>query len=167
MQKWTRGLAATVLALVLGSAISLVAHAQMPAPQTVGGVTYLAGGIGEGEVAALREQAPGYSAMFEFVEVEPGSTHGNWTADIALDVKSGGQTLASINVPGPVLLLKLAPGRYTLEATHADVKLSKTIEIKARGPLLRDRFIWRAAAGALGNDLRGENSDKAAPPAKC
>jgi len=160
MQKSTRGLAAAILALALGGAMPLLSHAQLPAPQTVGGVTYLAGGIGEGEVAALREQAAGYSAMFEFVEVEPGSTHGNWTADIALDVKSGGKTLASINVPGPVLLLKLAPGRYLLEATHADVKLSKTIDIKARGPLLRDRFIWRAAAGTLGNDLRGE------PPAK-
>jgi hypothetical protein len=134
--------------------LPLAAHAQMPAAQTVGGVTYVSGGIGSDEVAAMREQAPSYSAMFEFVEVEAGSQHGNWTADVSLDVISGKQTLATVALDGPILLLRLQPGRYTLQATHGDVKLTKVIEIKARGPLLRDRFIWRAAAGALGNDLR-------------
>jgi len=130
------------------------AWAQAPEPHSVGTVTYVAGGVGTDEVAAMKAQASAYSALIEFAEVEPGVPHGNWTADIAVDVKAGSQLLASINVPGPILLLRLAPGRYTLEATHADVKLTKSIEVKAKGPVLRERFVWRAAAGTLGNDLR-------------
>lgn len=153
MTKFLYGLRAAALFLVLAG-LAPAAPAQMPEPRTAGGVTYVAGGIGEGEVAAMREQASGYSALIEFVEVEAGSLHGNWTADVAVDVKSAGRILASINVPGPMLLLRLAPGRYTLEATRADVKLTRTIEVKARARPLRERFIWRAAAGTLGNDLR-------------
>jgi len=159
------------LSLLLGAALLLPASAwaqaaaspprqapapmtQPPQPRSINGITYLAGGIGEAEVAALRAQSAQYSAFIEFAEVEPGSQRGNWTADVAVDVKSGTQLLASIPVPGPLLLLRLAPGRYVLEATHADVKLTKTIEIKAKAPPLRERFVWRAAAGTLGNDLR-------------
>ena len=134
--------------------VTTAALAQTPGPQTIGPVTYVAGGVGTDEVAALKAQATAYSALIEFAEVEPGNPHGNWTADIAVDVKSGPQVLASINVLGPILLLRLAPGRYTLEATHADVKLTKAIEVKAKGPVVRERFVWRAAAGTLGNDLR-------------
>ena len=135
---------------------SLPAGAQVsaPEPRTVGGVTYIAGGIGDGEVAAMREQSANYSVMYEFVEVEPGSQRGNWTADVVVDVKSGTQSLASIIVPGPLLLLRLAPGRYTIDAVHGDVRITKTLEIKPRGALVRDRFIWKAAAGSLGSDLK-------------
>jgi hypothetical protein len=125
-----------------------------PQPQTVGGITWMDGGIGDGEVALIREQQAGYSALIEMVEVEPGSQRGNWTADVAVEIKSGGQTLANLPVQGPLLLLRMSPGKYTLEATHADVKLTKTIEIKAKAPLLRERFVWKAAAGSLGTDLK-------------
>jgi hypothetical protein len=131
-------------------------HAQTPAPQTAGNVTYLMGGIGESEVTALRAEAGSYSLMFEFVEIEPGSQHGSWTADVAVQVRSGNDVLANIAVTGPLLLLRLAPGRYVIDATHNDVKLTKTIEIKAKAALLRDRFIWRAAAGSLGSDLKNQ-----------
>jgi len=151
MQKSLRRLLLAAALLIVGAG---TASAQPLQAQTTGGVTYVAGGIGEDDVKAMREQAAGYSALIEFVEVEPGSQRGNWTADIAVDVKSSKQLLASINVPGPMLLLRLAPGRYTLEATHGDVRLSKTLDIKPRGALLRERFIWRAAAGSLGNELR-------------
>jgi len=144
----------TLVATLSISCVTGSALAQAPAPQTTGAVTYVVGGVGTDEVAAMQAQATAYSALIEFAEVEPGNPHGNWTADIAVDVKSGTQILASINVSGPILLLRLAPGRYTLEATHADVKLTKAIEVRAKGPVVRERFVWRAAAGTLGNDLR-------------
>ena len=125
------------LALALTAGLSQTARAQMPEEKTVAGISYVAGGIGDSEVAAMQAQASSYSAMIEFVEVEAGSQHGNWTADIAVDIKSGTQLLASINVPGPLLLLRLAPGRYTLEATHGDVKLTKVLEVKTRAAVSR------------------------------
>jgi len=160
MQSYLRGAGATLLVLALAAGLPLAARAQAPEPRTVGAVTYVGGGIGDGEVAALREQAASYSAMIEFVEIEPGSQHGAWTADVVVDVKSGTQVLASIIVPGPLLLLRLAPGRYNIDATHGDVRLSKVLDIKPRGALLRERFIWRAAAGSLGGDLRDETPAK-------
>jgi hypothetical protein len=130
------------------------AIAQVPEIRTSGSVAYIAGGIGEGEVKAIRDQAASFSALVEFVEVEQGQMHGDWTADIAVNVLSGGQLIATLQAPGPLLLLRLAPGRYTLEAIHGDVKLSKVIEIKPRGALVRERFIWRVPQGSLGADLK-------------
>jgi len=140
--------------LAAGLLFCAAGQAQTPAPQAAGNITYLTGGIGENEVAAMRAEAPGYSLMFEFVEIEPGSQHGSWTADVAVQVRSGSEIIANIAANGPLLLLRLAPGRYVVEATHNDIKLAKTFEIKAKAPVLRDRFIWRAAAGSLGSDLK-------------
>jgi len=102
----------------------------------------------------MQQAAAGYSVMIEFVEVEPGKPHGSWTADVAVSVKAGKQEVANIAVPGPLLLLRLPPGRYAVDAIHADVKLSKVLEIKPGAKVLRERFIWRAAPGALGSDLK-------------
>jgi hypothetical protein len=143
-------------ALFTAALTPLLAHAQMPPAQTAGGVTYVTGGIGSDEVASMQAEAKNYSVMIEFVELEAGSQHGNWTADVSVDVKYGNQTLTSIAVTGPLLLLRLAPGRYSLDATHGDVKLNKVIEIKPNAKPSRERFVWMAAAGSLGSNLRSD-----------
>ena len=78
-----------VIAALLFLASTQVASAQVPAPVRAGKLTYVTGGIGESEVTAMRTQARAYSALIEFVEIEPGNPRGVWTADLAVTVKSG------------------------------------------------------------------------------
>ena len=138
-------------ALLFGAAQT--ATAQAPAPVTAGKVTYVTGGIGESEVTAMRAQAREYSAMIEFVEIEPGNPRGVWTADVAVTVKSGKEALASFDATGPLLLLRLPAGRYTVEATHGGVAMSKPLAVAASAKPLQERFIWRAQ-GSLGGEAR-------------
>ncbi len=144
---------AGVLLVAAGMAVSVhtLAQAPMPAPITSGGITYLSGGVGEGEQTALRAQAKDYSMLIEFAEVEAGNPRGVWTADVSLAVKSGQTLVATLSTNGPLLLLRLAPGTYTLDATHGGVLRSKTVQIKAGAAPLQERFVW-PATGSLGGN---------------
>lgn len=144
------------IAALLAFAMAPAAFAQAPAPVTDGKVTYVTGGIGESEVSAMQAQARDYSALLEFVEVEPGNPRGVWTADVGITVKAGKETLASFNATGPLLLLRLPAGRYTIEATHGGVAMSKALDIKAGAKPLKERFIWRAQ-GSLGGEARTQS----------
>ena len=132
------------------------AFAQAPAPVTDGKVTYVTGGIGESEVSAMQAQAREYSALLEFVEVEPGNPRGVWTADVGVTIKAGKEPLASFNATGPLLLLRLPAGRYTIEATHGGVAISKALDIRAGARSVKERFIWRAQ-GSLGGEARSQS----------
>jgi len=143
---------ALIAALLFFGAVQ-TASAQVPAPVTAGKVTYVTGGIGESEVTAMRAQAREYSALIEFVEIEPGNPRGVWTADVAVTVKSGKESLATFDATGPLLLLRLPAGRYTLEATHGGVVMSKPLAVAAGAKPVQERFIWRAQ-GSLGGEAR-------------
>jgi hypothetical protein len=143
----------TILIAVLLLGAAQTAVAQVPASVNAGKVTYVTGGIGESEVTAMRAQAREYSALIEFVEIEPGNPRGVWTADVAVSIKSGKEVLATFDATGPLLLLRLPAGRYTVEATHGGVAMSKPLAVAAGANPAQERFIWRAQ-GSLGGEAR-------------
>jgi len=125
------------------------AIAQLPAPKTLGGLTYLSGGIGDGEEKAIRGQADQYSALLELSAVEASNLHGQWVADAAVTIKSGNAVLARLEGQGPLLLLRLKPAQYTIEATrHGDTKVVR-FNVKSGGKLVQERFVWVEPPGTL------------------
>jgi len=130
------------LAAVIGlTALCPNAFGQLPAAKTQGTVSYLSGGIGDDEEIEIRRAAKDYGVLLEFAEVERGSSHGQWTADVNLGIKSGADTVLNIRVDGPLLLVRLKPGTYVAEAERQGAKQAKRIEVKA-GALVRERFFW-------------------------
>lgn len=141
------------LALALGLLVQVAAHGQVSEGQSQG-LGYLAGGIGGDELAALRARARDYNVRIEFVELELGSQHGNWTADAAVTISSGQRQLAQIDVPGPLLYLRMPAGRYTIDAVRNGEKLSMDITAGDLAHPLLKRFVWRVAKGSLGSGLK-------------
>jgi hypothetical protein len=121
----------TLAAAALAAAFSLAAGAATPtAPQTANGVTYLSGGIGREEVAAIKAEAKNYPLSLVF---SAGPRHA-FVADVSVTIKDkAGKVLLDSVSGGPIVLLKLAPGRYTVHAFQGGVALNRTVHVAAHG----------------------------------
>lgn len=117
------------------------AFGQLPAVKTQGAVSYLSGGIGDDEEIEIRRAAKDYGVLLEFTEVERGTSHGRWTADVGISIKAGNDVVFKAQADGPLMLIKLKPGVYAAEADRQGVKQTKRIEVKANA-VARERFFW-------------------------
>ncbi len=130
------------IAAVIGlTALCTNALGQMPVQKTQNGIAYVSGGIGDDEEIDMRRAAKDYGVLLEFSEVERGTSHGRWTADVNISIKAGTQAVFNARADGPLMLIRLKPGSYVAEAERQGVKQSKRIEVKAAAPA-RERFFW-------------------------
>lgn len=132
---------AGVAAGFIGTLLAWGAWAQLPAVRSAGEVRYLSGGIGDDEELEIRRAAADFGVLLEFAEVERGSNHGKWSADIDVTVRSGSQVVLSTRTDGPLLLMRLAPGVYAVEAARGGARQVKRIEVRP-GKLARERYFW-------------------------
>ena len=130
-----------IAALIGLGALCPNAFGQLPSVKTQGAVTYLSGGIGDDEEAQIRSVARDFGVLLEFSEVERGSSHGRWTSDVKVSIKAGQSVMLSTATDGPLMLLRLKPGSYMVEAERSGATQAKRIEVKA-GALVRERFFW-------------------------
>ena len=86
------------------------------------GIDYLNGGIGSEEADRMRQMSAEYPVQMTFAERNQNADE--FVADVHLRVTdSRGQTLVDLAGQGPIFLLQLPPGSYTVEADHqGDVK---------------------------------------------
>ena len=132
------------VAIVTGLLLLFVAPkvlGQLPTVNTQGGVSYLSGGIGDDEEVEIRRAAKDFGVLLEFSEVERGTSHGRWTADVKISIKSGTSTVLTAVADGPLMLVKLQPGIYVAEAERQGVKQMRRFEVKANA-VTRDRIFW-------------------------
>ncbi len=134
------------IAAVIGlGALCPNAFAQMPASKTSNGITYASGGIGGDEEIHLRRAAKDFDLLLEFTEIERGKPHGHWASDVKVTIKSGTAVLFNAEADGPLMLIRLKPDTYVVEAANAGVKHVRRVEVKAGTPA-RERFIWTVDA---------------------
>ncbi len=83
----------------------------LPPAQTQNGITYVTGGIGETESNAMKAAAGHYDLMLTFAE-----RSGAYLADVKVNIadRSGDSVLDLVS--GPILLVDLPAGRYTVRA---------------------------------------------------
>jgi hypothetical protein len=117
------------------------ALAQLPPAKAQGPVSYLSGGIGDGEELEMRAAAKDFGVLLEFSEVERGTSHGRWTADIGVVIKSGSRVVLRATSEGPLMLIKLPPGTYMVEADRGGAVQTRRIEVKGNA-LVRERLFW-------------------------
>jgi len=111
----------SVLRSVLGgatvcvfAAAPWVAQAQgaMPAMKGQGAGQYVCGGIGSDESTAMRAAMKDHPLSLLFARAD-----GAYLADVAVTIKeAGGATAMAMRASGPVCLIDLPAGRYTVEA---------------------------------------------------
>jgi len=96
--------------------------------QTLRGEPFLAGGIGQDEIAALRLARGGYDLSVTTAARRSGA----YLADVRLRIRDeAGQLVFDRVLGGPWLLVDLKPGRYALEASRAGEVQKATVAVAA------------------------------------
>ena len=128
-------------ALIILGSLCTNAFSQIPVVKIQGAVTYLSGGIGDDEEIQIRREAKDYGVLLEFAEVERDTLHGRWTSDVSVTVKSAANAVLSTTTDGSLMLVKLKPGSYVIDAERQGVKQTERIEVNANA-VARERFFW-------------------------
>lgn len=97
-------------------------------PVTQDDVTYLCGGVGQEEVAHMKEEAKGYDLMLTFA-----ARDGSYLADVDVDIKDAkGNSVLQTACDSPILLVDLPRGgTYRVRAETAGYELNKTVKVSA------------------------------------
>ncbi|RQS76971.1 carboxypeptidase regulatory-like domain-containing protein [Burkholderia sp. Bp8963] len=131
-----------VLALGIGGQYAWAADAEsLPPPDHAGQVTYLSGGIGSDQSAAIKEQMRDYPLVLEFAG-RAGSGDNDYLADIPVNVTDahGNQVLSTVT-QGPFLLATLPDGRYSVTATYNGQTQRRNVQVHASSHV-HEVFIW-------------------------
>jgi hypothetical protein len=134
-----------VLAPLFMLSLLSACYAQLPKVQTQGNITYISGGIGEDEAAAMKAESKSWPLSIEFSEHLV--SQDLWVAQVYLRIlDSKGKTLFDTTVDGPIFLGKVSPGSYELLATYQGVTKRRVIEIK-QGQHIKESFNWQSKKG--------------------
>lgn len=136
------------------AALSAAAQPSPPLPpaERQGGIEWRSGGIGVEESRALDAEGRNWPLTLIFAIHE--GKQSNYAAGVAYVIRDEkGAAILQGTAAGPYLLARLAPGRYTLEATLSGVPGKHAFTIEAGKPY-RHTFLWSAAANPVLRDNR-------------
>jgi hypothetical protein len=101
----------------------------MPPTEQQGDVSFVSGGVGRDESTALRQARSQWPLSLLFTG--PGS---NYVADVQVQiVNAGGTSVLDTISHGPHMLVRLPPGRYTVNATYSGVTRKQTVNVRGNG----------------------------------
>ncbi|MDR3425343.1 MAG: hypothetical protein P4M13_09800 [Alphaproteobacteria bacterium] len=98
-------------------------------PSDNGDVQYISGGVGEADMNAINAEENAYNLKMLFV-----AEGGAYLANVGVDIKDGkGHDVLDTTTEGPVLLVKMPPGPYTVEATAENgATLTQHVKVENR-----------------------------------
>jgi hypothetical protein len=135
-------LRSTAVALMLAASahVTLAAPAGLPPVQHAGDISYLSGGVGSDQSAAIKSAMRHYPLALEFV----GKTNGgnDYLADIPVQISDAhGTVLLNANARGPFMLVSLPHGRYTVTASYDGKQERRTVSV-ASAAHTQEMFVW-------------------------
>nr|WP_251011056.1 carboxypeptidase regulatory-like domain-containing protein [Variovorax paradoxus] len=105
----------------------------MPAMRSQGAVQYVCGGIGSDESTAMRAAMKDHPLSLLFARAD-----GAYLAEVAVTIKdANGATALAMRASGPVCLINLPAGRYTIEAATEGVTKNQNVTVGS-GPKTAD-----------------------------
>ncbi|SDK27183.1 hypothetical protein [Microbulbifer yueqingensis] len=108
------------------------AAAETPGVHERGEVRYVSGGIGEQERRALDALAASMDEDFD-TKIHLSAASGHYLADAHVRIiDEQGRTLVDTQTEGPLMLVDLPEGRYTVEARNGSATQGTTIEVSPR-----------------------------------
>jgi hypothetical protein len=116
--------------------------ADLPPEQIQGKVTYLSGGIGLDQQAAIKRAASEYPLELEFLE--SGEPHAVFAAGVQVTITDRmGKVVLDARSDGPFLLARLPDGQYTIRADNTGKVETRQVSIE-QGRHKTVVFDWRA-----------------------
>lgn len=117
--------------------------AALPPVHSQGQTEYLTGGIGADESEAILQQARGWPLVLELAQNGP--TRAAYISDVSVTIKDGsGKIILDTITEGPFLLVRLAPGRYSLDASYEAKTFHRDVSI-GKGGSNRIILLWPAS----------------------
>ena len=102
----------------------------LPQAKTANGISYMSGGVGKPEAAAMREEARHYPLSMVFSAAKDNE----FLANVQVTIKDhAGKEMLSAVSDGPIMLVKLPAGKYTVAAESNGKTLHRTVQVPARG----------------------------------
>lgn len=150
-------LAASIIVTGLGAAGPALSTdmSSLPPVQAQGAVSYMTGGIGEDEAAALKRAAAAFP--LEMMFVQKARPNDEFLADVRVSVRDrSGNSLLETTAQGPFLLAKLPAGTYRIEAEYRGERKHQSVEIRP-GTHRRAVFVWAPRDDSEGPVLTSAN----------
>jgi len=125
--------------LVLFSSLSL-AQADIPEAKVSQGIEYISGGIGSEESDAMLALGKKWPLTLEFSQDHP--QRPLWVADVTvkiLDQKK--KVIFEALSEGPIMLLKMNPGKYDAEYSFEGKVLKRTLVVE-EGKFQKQSVVW-------------------------
>lgn len=117
-----------LLTLGLGSA----APAQtilVPQEYGQGNASYVSGGIGSDEAEVMRQASANYPLTLEMATAA-GGPRDAYISDAKVDIRDGsGHPVLSTTTQGPIMLVRLPAGTYTVDVDWHGTQKRKTVEV--------------------------------------
>lgn len=124
------------LAFVGASALTLVqAQGAVPEMRSEGAVRYACGGIGVDESTAMRAAMKSHPLSLLFARAD-----GAYLADVSVTLTGAGGAPVNLRASGPVCLLNLPAGSYTVEAATEGASKRQTVTVGGAPKTLDFRF---------------------------
>ena len=121
---------AVALGLALPAAAATMSQSALPQPRTQSGIAYMSGGIGEAEAAAMKEEAKHYPLSMVF----SANKDNEYLADVRVTIKDkANKDVLSATSDGPIMLVKLPAGKYSVTAEMKGKTLHRTVHVSATG----------------------------------
>lgn len=122
--------------LILSAAclmFSSMVFAQIPDTQYSQGISYISGGVGEGESEAILTESKQWPLLLELSQLENG--RGVWIFGAKIKVLNAkNQVIFDAQADGPYMLINLTAGQYQIEASYQGSIQKKSVLIQGSGP---------------------------------
>ena len=106
------------------------ALSQIPETQHSQGISYITGGVGEGETVAILAETKQWPLLLEMSQIENG--RGVWIFGATIKISdSKKQIIFDAQADGPYMLVNLVPGDYLIEATYQGVVQKRALSVKS------------------------------------
>jgi hypothetical protein len=124
--------AAALAALGLVSAVTAQQPAQsihMPQEHAQGNVSYISGGIGVDEADLMRQEAARYPLALEMATAA-GGPRDAYISNAKVDIRdASGNQMLSTTTQGPIMLVRLPSGTYTVDVDWRGTQKRKTVAV--------------------------------------
>jgi uncharacterized protein YfaP (DUF2135 family) len=109
-----------------GQNVGSLSMLQAPQPVQEGSASYVTGGIGEDERAALESERHDYD-----LHVTNSDPSGAFMADTSITIRGKGQNgdVIQASGTGPLFYAQLPPGHYTIQANNGGQEITRKVDI--------------------------------------
>lgn len=124
------------------ASVATGAVAKTPEVQEQGDLRYVSGGIGEQERRAMHALATSMDEDFD-AKIHLGTVSGHYLADARVRITDErGRTVIDTQTEGPLMLVDLPAGRYTVEARHGDQVEGTVLEVEPQASVQPVYLAW-------------------------